>query len=171
MRVETDPFTERTPRPLEDNADVVVIGIGNEYRSDDAVGPLIVRALKGNIPADVRLLEHSGEGAGLMDLWQGARRAILVDAITSGAPPGTIHRLDCSITPLPANLSVSSSHAFGVSEGIAAARVLGQLPEEILLYGIEASSFAPGLSPTPDVGASIPLLVQRITGEFGSRQP
>src|SRR5512135_36211 len=130
MTVETHSFTGETPALQRNDADVVVIGIGNEYRSDDAVGPLIVRALRGNIPASVRLLEHSGEGAGLMDLWQGARRAILVDAVTSGAPPGTIHRLDCSLTPLPTNLSVSSSHAFGVSEGIAAARVLGRLPEE-----------------------------------------
>ena len=154
------------PAPDAANADVVVIGVGNAYRSDDAVGPLVIRALQKNLTGGARLLEHSGEGAGLMEAWRGARRVVLVDAITSGAPPGTIHRIDCSRAPLPRDLAVSSSHAFGVAEGVAAARVLGQLPPEVVLFGIEAGSFEYGVVPTPAVAASIPLLVRKISDEF-----
>ncbi len=148
---------------------VLVIGIGNEFRSDDAIGPLAVRAMKSEAEQGVRFVEHSGEGAGLMELWRGAERVILLDAVMSGAPPGTIHRRDLSREGFTEDLSFNSSHAFGVAEGVAAARILGLLPPELILMGIEPGSFAPGMSVSPAVRASLSTLVQRVQDEIRPR--
>ncbi len=46
--------------------------------------------------AEIAVYEHEGESLGLLDIWQGADAVVLVDAIRSGARPGTIHRIDAT---------------------------------------------------------------------------
>ena len=76
---------------------------------------------------------------------------LIVDAIRSGAPPGTVHRVDASQAPVPERLrSSSSTHAIGVAEAIELARALGRLPAQVVLYGVEGRRFdAGGGSQTP----------------------
>src|SRR5271165_7198320 len=115
--------------------DIVVIGVGNEYRSDDGAGIAVARRLRERFPTGVTILEENGEGAALIDAWQGATRVMLVDAVRSGAPPGTIHRLDAQAAPLPAGFFHYSTHAFSVAEAVELARSLGQLPSHVTVYG------------------------------------
>ena len=72
----------------------LIIGLGNDYRSDDAVGRVVARKLGAESLDGVRILEESGEGAASMDAWRGADFVILIDAVHSGAKPGTIYRID-----------------------------------------------------------------------------
>jgi hydrogenase maturation protease len=47
---------------------LLILGIGNRFRADDGVGPAVAGRLRAlGIPAG----EHSGEGAGLMEAWEG----------------------------------------------------------------------------------------------------
>ena len=80
----------------------LIIGLGNDYRSDDAVGRVVARKLRAESLDGVRILEESGEGAALMDAWQGADFVILIDAVHSGAKPGTIYRIDAHAEEIPA---------------------------------------------------------------------
>ncbi len=92
-----------------------VLGIGNEYRGDDAAGLLVVRALRAADAAqDWDLLELSGEGAGLIDAWEERPCVVLVDAVAlAGSPAGTVLRYD-DPTALPPDTELRcSSHAFG----------------------------------------------------------
>ncbi|MCC7209806.1 MAG: hydrogenase maturation protease [Anaerolineae bacterium] len=127
---------------------MLIIGIGNAYRHDDGAGLAAARRLKAlNLPG-VTVLLHSGEGGSLMEAWQGADHVVLVDAVKSGAPPGTLHRIDASERdPAPAYFS-TSSHTFGVSEAIALARTLGGLPRRLVIFGIEGVdyTYGPGLT-------------------------
>ena len=162
-----EPFTDASAAPAEaGREEVVVIGVGNLYRSDDGLGPLVVRNLRAMMPGGARFIEHSGEGAGLMQACSGAGRVIIVDAVSSGTAPGTIHRIDCSRKQIPAGISFRSSHAFGVAEGIATAEVLGQLPPEIILFGIEASSYKSGTAVSTPVQTAIPHLSAIIVEEI-----
>ena len=141
---------------------VLIVGIGNEYRSDDAVGLVVARRLKGfsqpeaqaspqaATAGQIRIIELAGEGTALLEAWRGCERVILVDAVCSGAPPGTIHRFDASAGAIPANLFAASSHAFGVAQGIELARALGQLPRQMLLYGIDGKDFSAGARLSPE---------------------
>lgn len=130
---------------------ILIIGIGNDYRSDDAVGLVVVRALQARKLSGASILEATGEGIALMEVWKGSNAVILVDAVTSGAPAGTIHQLDAQTSPISPDFFALSTHAFGVAEAIELARVLGNLPARLMIYGIESKHFVAGLSLSHEV--------------------
>jgi len=134
-----------------------VLGIGNEYRGDDAAGLLVVRALRAAGAAqDWDLLELSGEGAGLIDAWEERPRVVLVDAVAlAGSPAGTVLRYDDPAALPPDTELRCSSHAFGVGAALALAEVLGRLPPALVLYGINGQAFAQGAAMTPAVGEAV----------------
>ncbi len=127
---------------------ILVIGVGNEYRGDDGVGRRVARELEERGPHTFAILEATGEGTTLLESWKSADVVIIVDAVQSGAPPGTIHRLDAQSRPLPAGFLRTSTHAFGVAQAVELGRALNQLPPHLVIYGIEGKSFGsdPGLS-------------------------
>jgi len=145
---------------------MLIIGLGNQYRRDDAAGLVAARRLKEAAPAHVRVLEESGEGTALMESWQGADTVILIDALDSGAKPGTVRRLDAHREPIPTRFFHYSTHAFGVAEAIELARVLGQLPPRLIVYGIEGRTFEAGLGLSPEVEKAARELVERVLGDL-----
>ena len=96
----------------------LVIGLGNEYRSDDAAGRAVARKLKASALDEFCVKEESGEGGALIEAWKHADFVVLVDAVDSGALPGTIHRMDARTAVIPSELFHRSTHAFGVSKAI-----------------------------------------------------
>jgi hydrogenase maturation protease len=126
----------------------VVIGVGNAARGDDAAGLITARRLGG--------LEHEGDPVALLDMWREADVAVVVDAVSSGAAPGTVHRFDATAAPLPAQLRRSSStHALGLAEAIELGRTLGRLPRQLIVYGLEGERFEAGGELTPAVAAAV----------------
>ncbi len=152
---------------LKARAPVVVIGVGNSLRGDDAAGLEAVRSLHERAArAGVAVMEQEGETLGLIEQWEGATAVVLVDATHSGSPPGTIHRLDASSTALPAQLrSSSSTHAVGIGEAIELARSLDRLPRRVVLYGVEGRSFGTGAGLSDEVRAAIPALAAAVVSE------
>ena len=147
------------------SASIVIIGVGNEYRSDDGAGIAVARRLRALFPADVTILEESGEGTALMETWQGAAWVTLVDAVRSGASPGTIHRLDARAAPLPMGFFHYSTHAFSVAEAVELARSLDQLPAHLVVYGIEGANFAAGTELSPAIEQAVEVVVERLAEE------
>jgi hydrogenase maturation protease len=141
---------------------ILVIGVGNEFRGDDGVGLEVARALLAEVPPHVTVLEASGEGAALMEAWKGYERVIVVDATSSGSPPGAIHRFEAHREPLPAPFFHYSTHAFSVAEAIEMARALGQLPPEIIVYGIEGKQFVAGEGLSPEVETAASAVVEGV---------
>ncbi|MGO9518171.1 MAG: hydrogenase maturation protease [Candidatus Korobacteraceae bacterium] len=144
---------------------IVVIGIGNEYRSDDGVGIVVARRLRERFLSKITVLEESGEGAALIDSWKGAMWVLLVDAVHSGAPAGTIHRFDARAAPIPIGFFHYSTHAFSVAEAIELARSLGQLPPHLVVYGIEGENFAAGLGLSHAVEQAVERVVEHVATE------
>ncbi len=147
---------------------VRVVGVGNPWRSDDAAGLRAVWALQGAMPAGVEVLEESGEPTGLLDAFEGTDAIWLVDAVSSGAVPGTIHRLEAGARGLPAELFRTSTHHLGLGEAIELGRALGQLPAEVVVFGIEGESFAPGDTLTPAVEAAVAEVARRVAEEVSA---
>ena len=105
----------------------LVIGVGNAWRGDDGAGP--GRRARGSRERSRAVRVHEGEPIGLLEAWAGADEVIVVDAVASGAPPGTVHRLDAARRAAArAALARGSTHAFGLAETIELARALGRLP-------------------------------------------
>jgi hydrogenase maturation protease len=159
-----DPFPPAGRRPR-----LTLIALGNPWRGDDAAGLEVARRLRGRLPDGVCLLEHEGEPLGLVEAWSGAPAVIVLDAVSSGAPPGTIHRLDARRERLPAELFRGSTHAFGLAEAIELARVLDRLPERLLVYGVEGASFTAGAGLSPEVERAVAALAEELSAEPAAR--
>lgn len=132
-----------------------VLGLGNEWRCDDGVGPEVARRLDGRV--------LSGEAIDLVEALDGVDEVVLVDAVSSGAPPGTVHVFDAGPEPLPVTLfGASSTHALGLAEAVELARSLDRLPHRVLVYGIEGKCFGFGKGLSPEVEAAAGRVVEEV---------
>jgi hydrogenase maturation protease len=147
---------------LPANARILIIGVGNEYRSDDAVGLVVVRRLRQLSLGNITVIEESGEGTDLMESWKGADTVIIVDAASSGAKPGTIHRIDVRAQRIPRGLLRYSTHAFSVGEAVELARAMNRLPPRMVVYGVEGERFDEGTVLSRAVQASVGTVVELV---------
>ena len=135
----------------------LIIGVGTEY-GDDAFGLLVARHLARRTYAVIDVITHSGEGASLMEAWQGYDRVVIVDACESGAALGTQYRFNCTSEKIPTKFFRYSTHAFGVAEAIETARALKRLPASMIVLGVEGIAFDPGRSLDPALEALVPAI-------------
>ena len=144
----------------------IVVGVGNSWQSDDGAGLAVARRLRELVPEDVDVLELEGEPVTLVEAWAGADEAWVVDAVSSGARPGTVHRVDAAEAPLPRELSTASTHLFGIGESVELARSLGRLPERLVVYGIEAAQISAGPELSPEALAGVEETIKRLLEEL-----
>lgn len=144
------------------SAAILLIGVGNAYRSDDSVGLRVVRSIQQRQLPGVTCLEYTGEGIGLLECMAQSEAVILVDAMKSGIAPGVIQRFDLHAHLAWAETPFVSSHAFGVGEAIQLAKALDRLPSYLIVYGIEGSAFGIGTVLSPAVERVVPDLIAQI---------
>lgn len=144
----------------------LVVGIGNEDRGDDAAGLAVVRAMRPRLDPAVEVRECVGDLTELLDLWQGARLAIVVDAVRSGRPAGTILRQEVGPGEAPPTVAPASTHTFSLAEAIGLAQVLERQPERWIVYGIEAADVGVGHAMDPRVAAAVPIVATQALTEL-----
>ena len=145
--------------------DIRIIGIGNTFRSDDGAGIAVVQRVREQIATGITVTEESGEGTALLEAWKGARAVIVVDAVHSGAPPGTIHRLDACAKEIPRQFFHYSTHAFGVREAVQLGRAMNQLPPRLIVNGIEGKNFGAGVGLSTEVEQASIAVAARVLDE------
>ena len=145
-----------------------VICVGNAFRGDDAAGLEVAKLLQGTLPEGAEVLEREGEPTALMDAWEGAEAVWLVDAVSSGAPSGSVHRINAGEEELPAGLFRASTHAFGLAETVELARALGRLPGRTVVFGIEGARFEAGDELSPEVAAAVPGVAESVREEVAA---
>ncbi|RMF85225.1 MAG: hydrogenase maturation protease [Nitrospinota bacterium] len=149
----------------------LIIGIGNPYRRDEAIGVIVARRLKSLLPASVTVLETTGEVGDLIEAWREAETVILIDAVHSGALPGTVYRFDVHRQSLPAELFPYATPGFGVVEAVELGRLLDQLPPHLIVYGIEGTNWIPGKPCSPALAAGIERVIEQIGQELQLHPP
>ena len=150
---------------------VLVIGIGNAYRGDDAAGLAVAEWIRAAAPQDVTVVRHEGEPISLLETWDQAREVYLVDAVSSDGEPGNVYRFDVTAEPLAARLRPRGTHALGVADTIELARALGRLPRRLVSYGIEGGCFATGASLSPRVREAVAVASERLLAELTPGAP
>lgn len=133
-----------------------VIGIGTEHRGDDAAGIEVVRRL-----SKVEAVACPTGSLELIDLWDGQEDVMIVDAMRSGSPPGTVARFDALQDRLPRPALVTT-HAFGVGEAVELGRILKRLPAHMTMIGIEADRVELGDSMSSSVEEAVGDLVREL---------
>jgi len=143
---------------------VLVVGVGNRYRGDDGAGLAAAARLGEAAGAPVVLLDNSGDGTVLLDVWQHADAVIVIDAMRSGAPAGTVRRLhvlaeDSALALAPALGAArgpgGSTHGVGVAEAVALGRTLHRLPRRLVVIGIEGARFDAGVELSHEMGRAL----------------
>ncbi len=147
-----------------------VIGIGNPDRGDDGVGRVVAEQLRGRVGDGIDVKSLSGEVSGLLDCLERADAAYLIDAVSSGAEPGAVHRFDVGAAPLPSASFATSTHGLGLAEAIELARAMNCLPSRCIVYAIEAAAFDDGDPLSDAIKAASGLVAEEILAELGVRQ-
>ena len=142
-----------------------VIGVGNVWRGDDAIGLLAARRLRDRLGSSLEIVEAEGDGLALLDLMEGVDHLILIDAVKGEGRPGMIIRLDLSKESRWGTVVPCSTHAMGVADAIDLARAMRRLPKQIILYGIEIESVDSGASLSGSVCEGLDNIVEQVIQE------
>jgi hydrogenase maturation protease len=145
----------------------VVIGVGNVFRGDDAAGREVATQVQERAPDELEVVVCELEPTRLIDAWEGADAALVVDAVASDAEPGTVHRFDATNKALPSREFRSSTHALGIGETIELARAIGKLPPRIVVFGIEGETFGSGTELSGAAKEGVERAVELVLEEAG----
>lgn len=137
----------------------LVIGIGNEYRHDDGVGPRVVAAVRPRL-GGVELHVTDGEPTRMLELWTGADLAVVVDAVQApGRPPGTWFELTLHDA---AAGEAGGTHGVGLGTAVALGRVLDRLPRRLVILAVCGRDFGFGEGLSEPVEAAVAAVADRV---------
>jgi hydrogenase maturation protease len=144
----------------------VVIGVGNEFRRDDGVGPAVAERVRSLGLPGVQVVTNDGEPARVLEAWTGADIAVVIDAAVLRDPtPGHVHRMD--VDGLPGAAAAHSSHGLGIPEAVELARALDRMPDRIVFYTVEVSETGFGTGLSAPVAAAVPAVAAAVLRELG----
>lgn len=140
---------------------VLVIGVGQREREDDGVGPVVAERL---LERGVAAVVHQGDGAGLLDLWDGVPVCVVVDAVSGNGPTGAIRTVDGQDEAAVRRLGfVHSTHRIGLPEALALGRALGRMPERLRIVGVTGERFGYGRALSPGVAMAAETLIHTLS--------
>ena len=145
----------------------LVLGLGNILLSDEGLGVRVVERLRKSyrFPPEIRVMDGGTLGLDLLSYLEGVDQLLVIDALEMGEEPGTITRLVGD--EVPASLSVKiSPHQMGLADLLAAARLQGLYPQEVVLLGIQPGSIDTGLDLSPPVEAQVDRVIDEIVMEL-----
>lgn len=186
LRPAGDDAGELGDESVRPHGDVVIAGLGNEYRHDDGVGVLVSR--RATQATRVRDVGPAVDPLDLLGRWDHARLAVVVDAVRTGADPGTVRVLDLGALrpaggddghggaphrhdPRHVRARATSSHGVDVVGVLRLARAVGSAPDRVLLVGIEGQDFSPGVGLSPRVSKAVPAAVDQIVSLLQEVRP
>ena len=103
-----------------------------------------------------------------MAAWEHADAVWLVDAIRCNGVAGRVVRIDARLDTVPADFFRYSTHAFSVAEAVELARVLGTLPERLVIFGVEGADFGSGEGLSPRVARAAAEVAARVLDEIAA---
>lgn len=153
---------------------VVVAGFGSQYRCDDGVGLVVAGRVAEQMP-DAFDVGPVVDPLDLLGRWDDADLAVVVDAVRSGADPGTIRLVELAGgAPVDGTLDggpgggATSSHGIGLTGVLRLSRALERQPRRVVVVGIEGQEFGDGTGLSGPVAGAVPgavHLVARIIRE------
>ncbi len=155
---------ERKPRLPSVAAPLLVLGVGNALLTDDAAGLVMLEELARDTGNDnaVEYLDGGTQGLALMGWLSGRKAVVLLDAVSLGSAPGTLHVLRFPfVHPMP---RATTAHEGSGAELLRFAALVDELPEQAWIIGIEAGCVRTGIGLSGPVTAAIPRAVTAVRG-------
>jgi len=148
-------------------APLLVLGLGNVLLRDEGVGVRVVEAMRAlPLPPEIELCDGGTASLTLLDVLDGRRKIVVVDALEVGTTPGSVVRLTGEDFLGRSAVRVSL-HELGFAETLLAAQRMGLAPAEVVILGVQPQTIACGLDLSPPLVARIPHLVDRVLLELG----
>ncbi|RNC71884.1 MAG: HyaD/HybD family hydrogenase maturation endopeptidase [Desulfuromonadales bacterium] len=146
---------------------VLVLGIGNLIMTDDGVGVRVVQRLteEYRFPEGVTVMDGGTLGLDLLHYLEGVERLLMVDAVETGGPPGTVVRLAGEEIPVALRTKLSP-HQMGLQDLLAVAELQGNRPAEMVLWGVQPESIGLGMELSPAVAAQFDRLAAEVLAEL-----
>jgi len=143
---------------------ILVLGLGNDILTDDAVGLHVVRTVREHLARepDIEVKATTEMGLALLDEIAGRESVVLVDAVQTGqAAPGHVHELGPDDL---AKVLTTSPHFLGVGETITLGMMLGlPMPQHVRIFAIEVKDpFTLGTQMTPAVEQAVGAAAARV---------
>lgn len=146
----------------------LVLGLGNLVHADDGVGVHAIGRLQKDprVPPGVVLIDGGTQGLALLPHISGFQRLLVIDAVDVGEPPGTIVRLEGkALDKLPGKPSV---HQLGFADLMVALKLLGEMPEEVVVLGVQPLSTEWSAELTPPVNEGMDRLIAAVLEQLTS---
>lgn len=142
----------------------IVLGLGNLLLQDDGVGLAILEAMQadascatpGGVTDRVEFVDGGTQGISLLGRIGGRRGLLILDAIRLDDPSGTLHSFEGADLPAVLPPSATSGHEGNCGDLLRAALLLGSLPPQIALVGVEPEEIRTGMGLSPKVRAAVP---------------
>lgn len=146
---------------------VLVLGAGNILLSDEGIGVRVIEALEAryDVPGSVEILDGGTCGMDLLDVVAGRDHLIIVDAVNTGSPPGTLVRLRDADIPA-AFRTKSSPHQLGLQDVLALLRLLETAPRHVTVIGVQPASLDLSLELSPIVAGRLDEMVEMVLAEL-----
>jgi hydrogenase maturation protease len=148
----------------------VILGIGNTILSDEGVGVHAAEVLLTDfdLPAGVEVIDGGTAGMELLEPLSGVDLLVVLDAVKSGRPVGTIVKITGDEVPVLFR-SKLSPHQIGLCDVLASLELIGDKPKDMVLIGVEPDSLELGLEMTPAIAARVPEMVDMVVAELAAR--
>ncbi|GAB4484810.1 MAG: HyaD/HybD family hydrogenase maturation endopeptidase [Thermodesulfovibrionales bacterium] len=148
---------------------VLVLGVGNVLMKDEAVGVRAVEELERRytMPENVQVIDGGTSGIELLSYLCEHDNLIIIDAIKAGHPPGTVLRVEGEDVPAQFRTRLSP-HQLGISDLLAAASLTGEMPANLVMFGIEPKEVVLELGLSDEVKGGLDRLVEVVAEELRS---
>lgn len=118
---------------------IVVLGLGNPLMADEGIGIDLVGRLAEEAARypTVEFIDAGTGGMSVLHLIEGRRKVVFLDCAYMGEEPGTIRRFAPDEVRSTKVLAHQSLHEADLLQILALAEQLGQLPEQVTIFGIQ----------------------------------
>lgn len=145
---------------------ILVLGLGNPLQADDGIGCRVTETLEQRaLPDDVEVMDGGTPGVGLINLFEGRQRVIIIDAAEMEREPGTMLRFRPEDVALTGSTQRFSLHRSGVADALSLARTLGIALPDIIVFGVQPARVDWSEVLSPAVQAVVPQVVDAILRE------
>jgi hydrogenase maturation protease len=119
--------------------ETLILGIGNVLWADEGFGIRTIEALHArySFPDSVRVMDGGTQGIFLLPWVRNAKRLLIFDAIDFGLAPATLKVIRGDDVPRFMGARKVSMHQAGFQEVLSSADLTGDLPEELVLIGVQ----------------------------------
>lgn len=135
--------------------------------NDDAAGVLVVQALarKYTFSQELAVVDGGTLGLDLLPHLEGVERLLVVDAVETGGPAGTVVRMSGDDIPLALATKVSP-HQMGLKDLLLVADLQGHAPREMVLWGVQPGTIEMDMEPSPEVAEAVEILKEKVLAEL-----